>query len=98
MTCGLSSLSKLHSVQFELTEQTKATLAAWLPIRPKELRQLFPGRRKTSQNLSSRQHTRIVRRWFASVALETTPEGGQPPRRRGSAHHTKLESTSDTSV
>lgn len=42
-------------VQFEVTEQTKIALAAWLPfVRRNGGSYLFPSRRKTSQHLSTR--------------------------------------------
>lgn len=50
-------------VQFEVTEQTKTSLASWLPfIRRNNTSYLFPSRRKTSQHLSTQQYGRIVHR------------------------------------
>ena len=49
-------------VQFEITEQTRAALAAW--IHQAQLRSedcLFPSRLHTSDHLSTRQYARIVK-------------------------------------
>jgi integrase len=48
-------------VQFEVTEQTKIALAAWLPSAKRTGGSyLFPGRRRQSTHLSTRQYARIV--------------------------------------
>ena len=47
-------------VQFEVTEQTKIALAAWLPfLRRNGGGYLLPIRREASQHLSTRQYARI---------------------------------------
>lgn len=51
-------------VQFEVTEQTRDALPAW--IRGRALRQedfLFPSRLRASPHLSTRQYVRVVQRW-----------------------------------
>jgi integrase len=51
-------------VQFEITEQTRDTLAAW--IRGRALKQedyLFSSRLRASPHLSTRQYARVVQRW-----------------------------------
>jgi integrase len=73
-------------VQFEVTEQTKNALAAWLPfVRRNGGSYLFPSRRKTSQHLSTRQYARIVHRWVASVGLEASAYGTHSMRRTKAA-------------
>ena len=58
-------------VQFEVTEQTKIALVAWLPfVRRNGGSYLFPSRRKMSHHLSTRQYARIVHRWVASIGLD----------------------------
>lgn len=73
-------------VQFEVTEQTKAALTAWLPfVRRSGGSYLFPSRRKTSQHLSTRQYARIVQRWVTSVGLEASAYGTHSLRRTKAA-------------
>lgn len=73
-------------VQFEVTEQTKNALAAWLPsVRRNGGSYLFPSRRKTSEHLSTRQYARIVHRWVASVGLEASAYGTHSMRRTKAA-------------
>ncbi|MES5097849.1 tyrosine-type recombinase/integrase [Agrobacterium sp. BA1120] len=97
-------------VQFEVTEQTKTALVAWLPfVRRNGGSYLFPGRRKMSHHLSTRQYARIVHRWVASIGLDPSAYGTHSMRRTKAAQiykktgnlravqillgHTKLEST-----
>ncbi len=73
-------------VQFEVTEQTKTALVAWLPfIRRKGGSYLFPSRRKTSHHLSTRQYARIVHRWVASIGLDASAYGTHSMRRTKAA-------------
>jgi integrase len=97
-------------VQFEVTEQTKLALAAWLPsVKRTGGSYLFPGRRRQSTHLSTRQYARIVQRWVCSIGLEASAYGTHSMRRTKAAliykktgnlravqillGHTKLEST-----
>ncbi len=60
-------------VQFEVTEQTKTTLVAWLPfVRRNGGSYLFPSRWKTSHHLSTWQYARIVHRWVSSIGLDAS--------------------------
>lgn len=73
-------------VQFEVTEQTKTALVAWLPfIRRNGGSYLFPSRRKTSHHLSTRQCARIVHRWVASIGLDPSAYGTHSMRRTKAA-------------
>jgi integrase len=75
-----------RAVQFEVTEQTKTSLASWLPfIRRNNTGYLFPSRRKTSQHLSTRQYARIVHRWVESIGLESSSYGTHSMRRTKTA-------------
>ncbi|KJF71201.1 MULTISPECIES: tyrosine-type recombinase/integrase [Rhizobium/Agrobacterium group] len=73
-------------VQFEVTEQTKIALVAWLPfVRRNGGSYLFPSRRKMSHHLSTRQYARIVHRWVASVGLDANAYGTHSMRRTKAA-------------
>lgn len=69
-------------VQFEITEQTRESVAAW--IRHEGLRTtdvLFPSRIHDSPHLSTRQYARLVHRWIASIGLDDTAYGTHTMRR-----------------
>lgn len=55
-------------VQFEITEQTRSAVEAW--IRHAKLRSenfLFPSRLVHSEHISTRQYARIVKAWVAAI-------------------------------
>jgi hypothetical protein len=57
-------------VQFEITEQTRDTVAAWIAaahLKPEQF--LFPSRVSESAHLSTRQYSRIVGSWVESIGL-----------------------------
>jgi integrase len=102
-------------VQFEVTEQTKLALTAWLPsVKRTGGSYLFPGGRRQSAHLSTRQYARIVHRWVRSIGLEASAYGTHSMRRTKAAliykktgnlravqillGHTKLEAPSDISA
>jgi integrase len=69
-------------VQFEITEQTRESVAAW--IRHAGLHAanfLFPSRIHDSPHLSTRQYARLVHRWIASICLDDTAYGTHTMRR-----------------
>lgn len=69
-------------VQFEITEQTRESLAAW--IRCAALRSddfLFPSRLHNSPHLSTRQYARIVRGWAHEIGLGPAAYGTHTMRR-----------------
>ena len=69
-------------VQFEITEQTRESLAAW--IRQRGLRGddfLFPSRVRRSPHLSTRQYARIVHHWVGEIGLDPTAYGTHTLRR-----------------
>ena len=69
-------------VQFELTEPTRAALAAW--IENTHLRSdqyLFPSRIGTSPHVSMRQYARIVHRWVDAAGLDSSVYGTHSMRR-----------------
>ena len=73
-------------VQFELTEQTRASVDAWIVQR--ELRSgdyLFPSRVHTCPHLSTRQYARIVKQWVESIGLDPYKYGTHSLRRTKAA-------------
>src|ERR1700738_2533349 len=69
-------------VQFEVTEQTKASLEIWLRmLRPTGSRYLFPSRLHARLHLSTRQYSRLVHRWVDSVGLDSISYGTHSMRR-----------------
>ena len=96
-------------VQFELTEQTRDTVGAWInQAQLKSDQCLFPSRVHASEHISTRQYERLLKDWVASIGLD--PAYGTHTMRRTKATliyrrtknlravqlllgHTKLEST-----
>jgi integrase len=69
-------------VQFELTEDTRNAVSAWIAKANLKLEQyLFPSRLKNSPHISTRQYARIVHRWVASIGLDSTAYGTHTMRR-----------------
>jgi integrase len=97
-------------VQFEITEQTRDAVAAWIAtahLKPEQF--LFPSRLSESPHLSTRQYSRILGAWVASIGLDPAAYGTHSLRRTKATliyrrtrnlravqlllGHTKLEST-----
>jgi integrase len=58
-------------VQFEITEQTRRSLEAWIEAKLLTVADwLFPSRSKRGAHLSSRQYARLVDAWVALVGLD----------------------------
>jgi len=73
-------------VQFEIAEQTRAAIQAWLAdIRSRSTRYLFPSRVRTQPHLSTRQYARIVHSWVASAGLDSSAYGTHSMRRTKAA-------------
>ena len=69
-------------VQFELTEQTRDSLLAWLIHRggsPDDY--VFPSRARTGKRLSTRQYARLVGEWVEAVGLGRSACGTHSLRR-----------------
>ena len=69
-------------VQFEITEQTRTALEAWMDqahLRNEDF--LFPSRLHCSEHLSTRQYTRIVKAWVAAIGLDPAMYGTHTLRR-----------------
>ncbi len=69
-------------VQFELTEETRNAVAAWIAkANLKSEQYLFPSRLQNSPHISTRQYARIVHRWVAAIGLDPTAYGTHTMRR-----------------
>lgn len=69
-------------VQFEITEQTRVALEAW--IHQAHLNSedcLFPSRLHASLHLSTRQYARIVKAWVKAIGLDPAMYGTHTMRR-----------------
>ena len=69
-------------VQFEITEQTRDAVAAWIAaahLKPEQF--LFSSRVSESPHLSTRQYSRIVGSWVGSIGLDPAAWGTHSLRR-----------------
>lgn len=69
-------------VQFEITEQTRDALAAWIAkakLKPDQY--LFSSRVHASPHITTRQYARIVHHWVASIGLDPSAYGTHTMRR-----------------
>jgi integrase len=73
-------------VQFEITEQTRASIDDWLSSLAARNRQyLFPSRFREQPHPSTRQYARIVHAWVASAGLDSSAYGTHSMRRTKAA-------------
>jgi integrase len=73
-------------VQFELTEQTREAVHAWIIKRALDGGgYLFPSRVHTCPHLSTRQYARIVNQWVDSIGLDPHKYGTHSLRRTKAA-------------
>ena len=73
-------------VQFEITEQSRSSVEAWLPmLRATGSRYLFPSRLHTSPHISTRQYARLVHRWVETIGLMLASYGTHSMRRTKAA-------------
>jgi integrase len=69
-------------VQFEITEQTRASLEDWLAIlKIRDGRFLFPSRVHDQPHISTRQYGRIVHDWVRNAGLDDSAYGTHSMRR-----------------
>jgi integrase len=97
-------------VQFEITTKTRNAINSWIKSQHLSASDyLFPSRVKNNDHLSTRQYSRIVKRWIISIGLDPTAYGTHSMRRTKVSliykrtknlravqillGHTKLEST-----
>jgi site-specific recombinase XerD len=75
-----------RAVQFELTEQTRASIEDWLSIlKIREGRFLFPSRVHDRPHISTRQYARIVHEGVRSAGLDDAAYGTHSMRRTKAA-------------
>ena len=73
-------------VQFELTEQTRDSIEAWITQQSLDHGgYLFPSRVHDRPHLSTRQYARIVNRWVSSIGLDPQKYGTHSMRRTKAA-------------
>ena len=73
-------------VQFEITEQTRASIQRWLPsVEARHGQYLFPSRFRAQPHLSTRQYARIVHAWVESAGLDSAAYGTHSMRRTKAA-------------
>src|SRR5450631_4113700 len=73
-------------VQFEISEQSRNSVEAWLPTpRATGSRYLFPTRIHASPHISTRQYARLVQSWIKSIGLESSSYGTHSLRRTKAA-------------
>jgi integrase len=69
-------------VQFEITEQTRASIRDWLvDTVPGNSQYLFPSRFHEQLHISTRQYARIVHRWVECAGLDGSAYGTHSMRR-----------------
>ena len=69
-------------VQFEITEQTRQSVASWIEKAHLAADQcLFPSKVAKSPHLSTRQYARIVAAWVGSIGLHAASYGTHTMRR-----------------
>ena len=73
-------------VQFEIMEQTRASLQEWLNARPADRGPyVFPSRVHDQTHLTARQYARIVHGWIESAGMESSAYGTHSMRRTKAA-------------
>jgi integrase len=69
-------------VQFEITDQTKESIAKWIAAGRRQSEDfLFPSRIEHSSHLSTRQYARIVHAWVHAIGLDSSTYGTHSMRR-----------------
>ncbi len=69
-------------VQFEITEQTRESVSAWIATAQLKSEQfLFPSRIHNSLHISTRQYAKIVDQWVTSIGLDSNAYGTHTMRR-----------------
>lgn len=69
-------------VQFEVTEQTRRSLASWIAARPTSGGDwVFPSRQDRERPMSSRQYARLLKRWIDLLGLDPAAYGTHSMRR-----------------
>ena len=73
-------------VQFEITEQTRASLQDWFNARPADRGpHLFPSRIQNQPHVTARQYARIVHGWIVGAGMDSSAYGTHSMRRTKAA-------------
>jgi Phage integrase family len=73
-------------VQFEITEQTRASLQDWLSARSADRGPyVFPSRIRDQPHVTARQYARIVRGWIEGAGMDSSAYGTHSMRRTKAA-------------
>ena len=73
-------------VQFEITDQTRASLQDWLTARPADRGPyIFPSRVHNQPHVTARQYARIVRVWIEGAGMDSGAYGTHSLRRTKAA-------------
>lgn len=79
---GVMQQKTQRPVQFEITEQTRTSVEAWmLAAALSGGDYLFPSRIDDSPHLSTRQYARLVHRWIREIGLDDAAYGMHTMRR-----------------
>ena len=82
----IAQLESQRAIQFEITDETRASVAAWIAHEKlKSDQYLFPSRLSESPHLSTRQYARLVASWVRSIGLDPRVYGTQSLRRTRAA-------------
>jgi len=69
-------------VRFELTEETRTAVEAWIATRDLASGAfLFPSRLSSRQHITTRQYSRLLKSWIAEIGLDPTDYGTHSLRR-----------------
>lgn len=78
----ITQLASQRPIQFEITGETRDSVAAWIAHEKlKSDQYLFPSRLSESPHLSTRQYARLVASWVRSIGLDPSVYGTQSLRR-----------------
>jgi len=82
----VAQLEAQGAMRFEITDETRDSVAAWIVHQELESDQyLFPSRLSESPHLSTRQYARLVASWVRSIGLDPGVYGTQSLRRTKAA-------------
>ena len=82
----IAQLEAQGAMRFEITDETRDSVAAWIAHQELESDQyLFPSRLSESPDLSTRQYARLVASWVRSIGLDPGVHGPQSLRRTKAA-------------
>jgi len=82
----IAQLESQRAIQFEITDETRDSVAAWIAHEKlKSDQYLFPSRMSASPHLSTRQYARLVASWVSSIGLDPSVYGTESIRRTKAA-------------